>query len=139
MNSLAPWGNVCSIVGLLLSIGLMIQAGRIKKSVDKALERNNKIINYINMRDEILSGVEDCAKYLITEHSSEERLPYIQRLDGHLADLAACYPNLTPNMKRDIDDVRNSCTCNGIYFSFIQINRPLNNIISILKMEAIAL
>lgn len=138
-DTLSPWGNVCSIIGLFLSIWLMIQTGKIKQNVDKALEKNNKVINYINMRDDILNGLIECAKYLITEHSPEERLPYLQRLDGCLADLAACYPNLTPTMKQDIDDVRNSCTRNGINFSFIQIIKPLNNIISILKMEAIAL
>lgn len=139
LDDLSPWGTLCSIIGLFLSIWLMIQTGKIKQNVDNALEKNNKVINYINMRDDILNGLMECAGYLVNEHSSEERLPYLQKLDGCLADLVACYPNMTTNMKQDIDDVRKSCTCNGINFSFIQIIKPLNNIISILKMEAIAL
>lgn len=137
LETLSPWGNACSIVGLFLSIWLMVQTGKIKKNVDNALEKNNKIINYINMREDILKGLMECAGYLINEHSPNERLPYLQKLDGCLADLAACYPHMTANMKRDIDDVRSSC--NSINFSFIKIITPLNNIISALKMEAITL
>ena len=139
LDALSPWGNLCSIIGFVLSIWLMIQTGKIKQNVDKALEKNNKIINYINMRSDILSGLEECARYLVNEHSSEERLPYIHKLDGCLSDLVACYPNLTSSMKQDIDAIRSSCTRNGINFSFIQIIKPLNNVISILKMEAITL
>ena len=136
-DSLSPWGNVCSIVGLGLSIWLMIQTGKIKENVDKALERNNKIINYINKRDDILKGLQECAKYLMEDHPDKERLSYLQKLDSCLADLMFCYPNMTANIKKDVDDVRSSC--NDIHFSFIKIIKPLNNIISMLKMEAITL
>ena len=54
LNDLAPWGNVCSIGGLLLSVWLMFQTGRIKKSVDEALKKNNNAINYMKMRKDIL-------------------------------------------------------------------------------------
>ena len=137
LNALALWGNICSVVGLVLSVWLMIQTGRIKKSVDKALEKNNKIINYINMRDDILKGLMECSRYLIDEHSVEERLHYIQLLDGCLSDLEACYPNLTAKMKQDINDIRSSC--NGKIFSFIEVSKPLHTIISIIKREAITL
>lgn len=130
-------GNICSIVGLGLSIWLMIRTGKIQKNIDKALEKNNNVINYINMRDDILSGLLKCADYLMHEHSAEERIPYLTELDGCLATLANCYPYMTANLKRDIDDVRS--VCNGTYFSFIKIIKPLNNIISMLKMEAIKL
>ena len=137
LDSLSPLGNVCSIISLFLSIWLMIQTGKIKKNVDSALERNNKVINYINMREEILSGLMECAAYLIEEHSPNEQLRYLQKMDSCLADLAACYPNLTTSIKRDIDDVRASC--NERIFSYIKVSKPLNNIISRLKMEAISL
>lgn len=135
MDIFSLLGNICSIVGLGLSIWLMIQTGKIKENVDKALDKNNKMINYINMRGDILSGLLECAKYLINEHSSNERLPYLQKLDGYLADFIACYPYMTDNIMRDIDDIRNSC--DGINFSYIKINKPLHNIISLLKMEAL--
>ncbi len=137
LETLSPLGNACSIIGLFLSIWLMIQTGKIKKNVDDALEKNNKVNNYINMRDSILKGLLECADYLVNEHTANERLPYLQKLDGCLADLTLCYPTMTTSMKQDIDEVRSSC--NGINFSFIKIIKPLNNIISILKMEAITL
>lgn len=137
MANLSLWGNVCSIISLFLSIGLIIQTGKIKENVDNALAKHNKAINYSNMRDDILKGLTECARYLVDEHSADERLRYLQKLDGCLADLVACYPNMTTNMQKDIEDVRRSC--NGINFSFIKIIKPLNNIISVLKMEAITL
>lgn len=136
LDMLSPWANACSIVGLLLSIWLMIRTGKIKKNVDNALEKNNKGINYINLRDDMLNGLKECSEYLIYEHSPEERLPCLQKLDGHLADFSTCYPHMTANIKQDIDALRSSCTRNGVNFSFIEISKPLNNIISVLKMEA---
>ena len=109
LDALSPWGNICSIIGLLLSIWLMVQTGKIKKSVDSALERNNKVINYMNMREDILLGLMECAAYLIEEHPFDDQLRYLQKMDSCLADLSACYPNLTSSIKQEIDDVRNSC------------------------------
>ena len=136
-KSLAPWGNVCSIGGLLLSVWLMFQTGRIKKSVDDALKKNNNTINYIKMRKDILDGLLECAKHLMNELPPKDQLYYRQKMDEYLADLIACYPNMTASIKKDIDTVRSSC--NGKKFSYIEIVKPLHNIISILKMEAIAL
>lgn len=137
LESLSPWGNLCSIIGLGLSIWLMVQTGKIKENIDQALERNNRITNYINMRDDILNRLQECAGYLVNEHPTEEQRRYLTQLDSCLADLVACYPYMTANIKNDIDDIRNSC--NDTYFSFVKIVRPLNNLISMLKMEAFTL
>lgn len=137
LETLSPWGNACSILGLFLSIGLLLRTGKIKENVDNALEKNNKIINYISMREEILKGLSECTMYLVNEHSPSEQLPYLQKLDRCLAELIVCYPNMTADMKKDIEVVRSSC--NGIGFSFIKIITPLNNILSVLRTEAIKL
>ena len=87
MDILSLSGNICSIAGLILSIWLFIQTGRIKKSVDNALNRRSKITNYMRMRQGLLQGITDCAKFLINEHTYSEQLPKIQKLDSCLADL----------------------------------------------------
>lgn len=130
-------GTICSIAGLVLSICLIIQTGKIKKNVDKALEKNNKIINYNKMRVDILNGLQECAKFLSNEHSPNERVLYLQIMNGCLADFAACYPNMTDDIMTKVDYIRTSC--DSIYFSYIKINKPLLDIISMLKMEAITL
>lgn len=133
LDILSILGTICSIVGLILSIYLIVQTGKIKKNVDKALEKSNKIINYNKMRADILNGLQESAKFLINEHSPNEREPYLQIMDSCLADFAACYPNMTDEIKQKVDDIRSSSDSKT--FSYIKINKPLHDIISILKME----
>lgn len=135
MKVLSLLGNVCSIVGLGLSIWLMVQTGKIKENVDKALDKNHRVINYKRMRKGILSGLEECAAYLVNEHLPDEQLPYLQKMDSYLSDFAACYPNMTADIEKDINNIRSSCDSKN--FSYIKIIKPLHNIMSKLKMEVI--
>lgn len=113
----------------------MLRTGKIQRNVDKAIQRNNKIFNYSNMRTEILTKLNECASFLIEEHTYEERLPYLQKLDCALADLWNCYPDLNQKLTKNIKVVR--ATCNREYFMYIEIIKPLNDIISMLRMEVI--
>lgn len=135
MELLSLVGNICSIAGLILSIWLLIRTGKIQKNVDNALARKNKILNYTKMRKNILEDITACAAFLINEHTPEEQLPYIQKLDGCLADLATYHPDLDEKTNKKIENIRSSCT--GRRFSYIEIIKPLNDIISILKKEEI--
>lgn len=136
MDILSLLGNICSIVGFILSVWLLVQTGRIKNKVDTALNRRNKIENYIRMREEILQGILDCARFLINEHTVAEQLPKIQKLDSCLADLSTYHPSLDSSTKRKIDEVRSALMIKEKRFSYVEIITPLNDIISILKEEA---
>lgn len=136
MDILSLSGNICSIAGLILSIWLFIQTGRIKKSVDNALNRRSKITNYMRMRQGLLQGITDCAKFLINEHTYSEQLPKIQKLDSCLADLLTYHPSLDSSTKKKIDEIRSALLITEKRFSFVEIITPLNDIISILKEEA---
>lgn len=136
MDIFSMIGNVCSIGGLLLSFWLLVRTGKIEKNVNSALEQNKKEISWIKYRKEIEEGINDCAKYLINEHTIEEQKPYIQKLDRCFVDILTYYPKLTPEMKSDIKAVRNYCAGIGTkQFSYITVFNRVNNVLSNLKKE----
>lgn len=139
MDNLSLVGNLCSIGGLLLSVWLLFRTGRIQKSVNNTLQRKDKIANYTRNRENILNGISDCASFLINDHTFEEQLPAIEKLDGCLADFVAFYPYSNKQIEKTVQEIRTqikSTLARKQILSYIEIIKPLHDVMSILKKEA---
>ena len=139
MDKLSLVGNLCSIGGLLLSVWLLFRTGRIQRSVNNTLQRKDKIANYTRNRESILNGISDCASFLISYHTFDEQLPVIEKLDGCLADFAAFYPYSNKQIEKTVQEMRTqikSTLASKQILSYIEIIKPLHDVMSILKKEA---
>ena len=133
MDILAIVSNICSILGFLLSIWLLFRTGKIEKSVNGALEHSKKMLNYSKHRKEYIDIISGSASYLMDEHTLNEQQPYIQKMDMALAELQACYPNLTGDFKSNIEFVRKVFDeLETKPLSYISIFNRVNSILSIL-------
>lgn len=139
MDCLSLIGNICSVLGLLLSVWLLFRTGRIQKSVNVTLQHKDKIANYTRNRKRILTEISNCANFLINDHTFEEQLPVIEKLDVCLADFSAFYPYSNKQIDKDVQEMRAQIksTLEGKQIlSYIRMIKPLHDVMSILKTEA---
>lgn len=122
-----------------MSVWLLFRTGRIQKSVNDALQKKDKITNYTRNRENILNGISECASFLINDHTFEEQLPMIEQLDSCLADFAAFYPYSNKQIDTAVQEMRTqikSTLARKQILSYIEIIKPLHDVMSILKTEA---
>lgn len=90
--NLSNIGSVCSILGLILSIWLLVRTKKIQDNVDNALEHKNRIVSYGKKRAELLNELTECMKFFLVDHDYDEQKPYIERLDLALAEALLLVP-----------------------------------------------
>lgn len=129
MNVLSFFGNLASIVGLIVSILVAIQA----KGIKTAVEQTKKEANYTLKRQRILKTIKENESALVRARDQDSRTACITAIDQELANVLKYYPSLSKEMEQNIKKLREDLLSN--HFSYSKICTPLHDIIAVLDEE----